>query len=164
MRAWSCHRGLKAGLKPLCASCHLPVDLPAPLALLVHGTTVVLASSLNQESSLHHAALLLLLPLHYNLSAPKSFKSPVSPFFSSPSASPRLSHFSSAGTSLPHFLLPPNHLDIIFRLILQYTTWIIPFLCSKTFQGPPLPVQQSQGLGILSFKILHNPAAVQLLT
>lgn len=161
---WMSHRGLKAGLKPLCAFCHLPLDLPAPSALLAHGTTVVLASSLSQESSLHHAVLLLLLPLHNNLSAPKSFKSPVSAFFSSPFASPRLSHFSSAGTSLPHFLLPPNHLDITCRLILQCIPWIIPFLCSKTFQGSPRPVQQSQGLGILSFKSPHTPAAFQLQT
>lgn len=78
--------------------------------------------------------------LHYNLSALKSFKSPVYPFFPSPSASPGLNHFSSMGTSqcpfCPHFFLPLNHFAITSRLIFQYTTWIVSLLCFKISRLP----------------------------
>lgn len=50
---WVPHRGLKAGLKSICSSCHLPLDLLPHVALLAHGITDILISSPNLESFLH---------------------------------------------------------------------------------------------------------------
>lgn len=164
---WAPHQGLKAGLKSICSFCHLPVDLPPHLALLGDGTTVVLVSSPNLESSLHHAVVVPPPSPFITICLPQSpLNSLIYLFFSSPPASPRLSHFSSIGTSLPVSLLLSfpsatkpswHHLQID----LEYTTWITPSSAQKLSSVPQC---LCPGLSVLSVEVLHNPAYLNFLT
>lgn len=156
--------GLRAGLKSVCSSRQLSVDLLPHLAnLSAHGTTVVLDSSSTPKdiplwcrcwssSSPFIATCLLSSPSRPSL---------IYPFFPIPSdlpihflIYPSWNHFSSVGASLQSpscshllLLLRINHPDIISRLICQCVTGIVPFLCLKAFQGSPLLIPQSPGLG-----------------
>ena len=138
---WGLHQGLKAGLKSICSSCYLPTGLLPPLVLLAHGTTVILVSSPNLGSSIHHAVaappphfIMMCLPPHPL--SPQSVPSLQAPLpFQGYTVSP-LWELASQGPFCSHFLLLPNHPDITSRLIFQSTTWIIPFPCSQTFCIP----------------------------
>lgn len=110
---WVPHQGLKAGLKSICSSYHLPLDLLPHLALLAHGINDILISSPNLESFLHPDVAAPPPLLFITICLPQSPLSLIYPFFSSSSAFPPFLLYRNFPPSVPSALI-----SFFFQIIL----------------------------------------------
>lgn len=153
------HHGLKAGLKSICSSCHLPLDLQPRLALLACGTPIIQVSGSKPgaipprccycfSSSFSPLTAICLPPTPLRLS-------PIYLFYSSLCAYPSINHFSSAGAYLLLSFLssskPPRH-HLQTDLLIHYLDRITPLL--KNFPGFPIAYATKPRIG---YPVLQDP-------